>query len=331
MATACPDTWNPVALGPITAAVKALLEQAMQLSPEERAEVARVEREELATAWRTELNRRASSTRSPGFARTCVPRAASARSTFHFATAPTAVLDEQPLAFAEAVVRRFFVTARGRLSTWCLDGLISATVPMMSRSSPLWPVLGALVVGGIAATIAYLAASHDIDNAVTNGPARFVGMAGGIGLCVGWYVTLLLTRGARVARHGITLSYQRIEPMATSYREIAMLTVDDLLAKLREVGYEPTAKACDEFGTVRGPIESSTPLAGANVAITDPKVKGWIRVQLAPPPEDSARAMGLIETWTTRGEAAGELALFALRALDGLLGQLTASYDDSAL
>lgn len=60
-------------------------------------------------------------------------------------------------------------------------------------------------------------------------------------------------------------------------------------------------------------------------------MKGWIRVQLAPPPEDSARAMGLIETWTTRGETANELALFALRALDGLLGQLTASYDDSAL
>lgn len=100
----------------------------------------------------------------------------------------------------------------------------------------MWPVLGALVVGGIAATIAYLAASNDIDKAVTNGPARFVGMAGGIGLCVGWYVTLLLTRGARAARHGITLSYQRIEPTATGYREITTLTVDDLLAKLREVG-----------------------------------------------------------------------------------------------
>jgi hypothetical protein len=207
---------------------------------------------------------------------------------------------------------------------------VPVSVPVMSRNSPLWPVLGALAVGVVAATIAYALASGDLDGP-TNGAARFVGMAGGIGLCVGWYVTVLVTRGGRVARHGMTLGYQRIEPTATGYREITTLTIEDLLAKLREAGYAPTAKACDELGTVRGSIDNNTPLAGANFAITDLKVKGWVRVQLAPPPDGSARAMGLIEAWTARGEAAGELALFTLRALDGMVGRLMASYDDSAL
>lgn len=56
-------------LPPMTAAVKAVIEQAMQLSPEERAEVANaldgmsaeapaLSREDLAAAWRPELDRR---------------------------------------------------------------------------------------------------------------------------------------------------------------------------------------------------------------------------------------------------------------------------------
>ena len=56
-------------LDPMTAAVKAVLEQAMQLSPEERAEVANaldgmsadapaLSPDDLATAWRPELDRR---------------------------------------------------------------------------------------------------------------------------------------------------------------------------------------------------------------------------------------------------------------------------------
>lgn len=65
----CELSWNAVALDPMTAAVKALLEQAMQLSPEERAEVANaldglsadapaLSSEDLAAAWRPELDRR---------------------------------------------------------------------------------------------------------------------------------------------------------------------------------------------------------------------------------------------------------------------------------
>ena len=63
-----PDA-EAVVLSPMTAAVKAVIEQAMQLSPEERAEVANaldgmsveapaLSREDLAAAWRPELDRR---------------------------------------------------------------------------------------------------------------------------------------------------------------------------------------------------------------------------------------------------------------------------------
>lgn len=65
----CDVSWNAVALDLMTAAVKALLEQAMQLSPEERADVANaldglsadapaLSPEDLAAAWRPELDRR---------------------------------------------------------------------------------------------------------------------------------------------------------------------------------------------------------------------------------------------------------------------------------
>lgn len=197
----------------------------------------------------------------------------------------------------------------------------------------MWPVLGALALGGLGAALGWYLASDDINKVGDwrNGAARFVGMGGAIGLCVGWYATVRLTRGTSLARTGLMLGYKRIEPTSTGYREVATLTVEDLLARLRAVGYQPIAKACDELGTIRGPLDTTTPLAGSNVAITDPRVKGHIRVQLATPPRDNARALGLIETWSSKGDSATELALFALRALDGMLGDLTASYDDSGL
>jgi Putative addiction module component len=65
----CGAPWNAVGLDPMTAAVKAVLKQAMQLSPEERAEVANaldgmsadapaLSPDDLAAAWRPELDHR---------------------------------------------------------------------------------------------------------------------------------------------------------------------------------------------------------------------------------------------------------------------------------
>src|SRR3954470_11727277 len=85
-------------------------------------------------------------------------------------------------------------------------GVSSATIPVMSRNSPLWPILGALAVGALGAVIAWYLASGDINKEGDwrNGAARFVGMGGAIGLCVGWYATLRLTRSSGLARTGMT-------------------------------------------------------------------------------------------------------------------------------
>jgi hypothetical protein len=123
----------------------------------------------------------------------------------------------------------------------------------------------------------------------------------------------------------------RIEPTATGYRELTTLTVEDLLAGLRRAGYAPRAAAGDDLGEARGPIDPTTPLAGANVEIRAPRVRGSIRLQLAPPPEGVARAMGLVEIWSESGDSAEELALFTLKVLDGLVGDLTASRESSRL
>jgi hypothetical protein len=41
--------------------------------------------------------------------------------------------------------------------------------------------------------------------------------------------------------------------------------------------------------------------------------------------------MGLVETWSEKGESAEELALFTLKVLDGLVDELTASRETSRL
>ena len=194
-------------------------------------------------------------------------------------------------------------------------------------------MLATLAGGAGALAIAWTLASDDLDKLgdFHGGAESFIGAAGALGLFAGYAISVRITRGKAVTRDGFTLSYRRIEPTATGYRELATLTVEDVLAGLRRVGYAPEVAATDDTGAVRGPLDPTTPLAGANFALRDPRVRGAIRVQLAPPPEGAARAMGLVETWSERGDSAEELALFTLRVLAGLVGDLTASRESSQL
>ncbi len=203
----------------------------------------------------------------------------------------------------------------------------------MARHSAVWILLGALGGGAVAFAIAWSLAGDDVHQLGDwrAGAARFIGFATVLGLFAGGAIAPRITRGKAVTRDGFTLSYRPIEPTATGYRELATLTVEDLLAGLRRAGYAPAAAASDDTGGVRGPIDPTTPLAGANVAIRDPRVRGSIRVQLAQPPEGAARAMGLVEIWSEKGDSAEELALFTLKVLDGLVGDLTASRETSQL
>jgi len=196
-----------------------------------------------------------------------------------------------------------------------------------------WPFVGA-VIGGVAGIAIGMALAGDDVNRVgdwRNGAARFVGMTGAIGLFAGYAIAQQLARGKRVNRDGFTLAYRPIAPTAEGYRENKLVTVGDVLAGLAKAGFEPRAEACDQFGERKGSIDDTTVLPGANVAISDPRVRGWIRVALAPSNEDQPRSLGLVEIWSERGGSAEELGLFTLRVLDGLVVELTATRESSAL
>jgi hypothetical protein len=201
----------------------------------------------------------------------------------------------------------------------------------MARAWLPWlvAVVGAVVLGGIG----YHFAGDDIHQMGDwrGGAGRFIGMLGAIGAFGGYLVTARLTRGPRYSRDGFTLSYKRIEPKAAGYREIETLRVSELLDALRAVGYEPRAEACNAEGTRLGPLDDTTALAGTNVAISDPRVRGWIRVQLPVPLADQPRALGLVEIWSERGLSAEELALFTMRSLDRFVGDLQAARESSKL
>lgn len=195
------------------------------------------------------------------------------------------------------------------------------------------PVFGALIGGAIAAAIAWTLAGSDVNRLGDwrGGSARFIGMVTALGVFVGFFATARLTRGAPVTRDGFTLSFRPLEPIPAGYRELTTLTVEDLLSRLREAGYAPKLGACDEVGERVGDGDPTTPLVGANISIADPGVRGWIRVHLPRPAQGQVRALGLVEVWSERGDSAEELALFALRALDGLVGNLAASRESSRL
>lgn len=192
-----------------------------------------------------------------------------------------------------------------------------------------WAWLGAIVVAAIGVVIGVALAGDELR--ISRGASRFVGMCGALGGFAGYLIVARLTRGQHLTRDGFTLSYRPLAPTAVSYRENATLTIADVLAGLAKLGYAPRAEACDDFGTRRGSIDATAPLQGTSVAITDPNVRGWIRVALAPFDDARPRTLGLVEIWSSRGDSAEELALFTLRVLDGFVAELAAARDTSQL
>lgn len=198
----------------------------------------------------------------------------------------------------------------------------------------LWSALGGLIGGLGAGALAWMVLGNDADTLGDwrgSGARRFLGMAFAIGFFVGAFIAARLAHGPLRSRDGFTLSYPLIEPQASGYRELTTLAVADLLAALRAFGYEPHAEACDAVGKRAGTLEPATPLAGANVALVDPGVRGWLRLELPIPLERRERAMGLLELWSGRGDSTTEFAMFTLRALDGLIGGVAAVRESSRL
>jgi len=190
-----------------------------------------------------------------------------------------------------------------------------------------------VIGGGVAAAIAWTLAGADVSKLGDwrNGAARFLGMVTAIGLFAGYFVTVRVVRGRSVSRDGFTLSLQPLEPVPSGYRELTALTMANLIERLRAVGYAPGLEACNELGERSGACDPATPLAGVNVAIVDPGVRGWIRLQLPVPASHQARALGLLEIWSEGGDSTEELALFTLRALGELVSGLAARRETSNL
>lgn len=195
------------------------------------------------------------------------------------------------------------------------------------------PLVGALVGGAIAFAIAWHLASSDINKEGDwrNGAARFIGFIAVIGIAVGYVGVSLIARGAKVSRDGYTITYKPAESVPVGYRELETLTLADLVDRLNALGYAPALEVCDALGTRMGPGDVGAPLVGANVALVDPGVRGWVRVQLPPPNDTQARAIGLVEIWSERGDSAEELALFTLRSLGELVHGLAAARESSRL
>ena len=194
-------------------------------------------------------------------------------------------------------------------------------------------MVGAAIGGAIGIAIGVALAGDDMNRLGDwrNGAARFVGAAGAIGLFAGYVIVKQIVGGKHVTRDGFTLTYRPIAPTADGYRDMKIATVADLIAGLAKAGFEPRAEACDEYGVRAGSIDDKTALPGANVAIMDPKVRGWIRIALAPVIEAQKRALGLVEIWSEGGDSAEELALFTLRTLGGLVEGLEAVRESSRL
>ena len=195
------------------------------------------------------------------------------------------------------------------------------------------PLVGALVGGAIAFAIAWHVAASDVNKVGDwrNGAARFIGLVGVIGIAVGYVGVSLLVRGAKVTRDGYTITYKPAEAVPQGYRELKTLTLTDLVDRLKALGYAPSLEVCDALGTRTGAGDAGAPLVGANVALVDRGVRGWVRVQLPPPNDGQARAIGLVEIWSERGESAEELALFTLRSLGELVHGLAAARESSRL
>jgi hypothetical protein len=193
------------------------------------------------------------------------------------------------------------------------------------------PLVVGVIVAVVSGAVAYWFASGDVGKVGDwrHGAERFIGFAAAGGLFAGYLVTAVIVRGVRAARGGFTLTYPKIVPKAESYRQLSTLVVGDVTAALRAAGYEPEIHACDETGAPRSALDPTTLLAGCNVAIVDRGVAGWVRLELPLPREEQARGLGLVETWSKRGDSTEELALFVIKTLDGLVGDVHASREDS--
>ena len=156
----------------------------------------------------------------------------------------------------------------------------------------------------------------------------FAGIAG----AAAFAVTRFWMVGRSKPRRSLVMAHRALALQVDGYREARALTVDDLLARLRGLGYRPAIAACADDGTVRGPAPAAMPLAGTHVRISDERLSGYLRLHLpATERAPGEHRLSLLEIVAEPSSAMEEMGLFALRELDGILGGVRVTPTDSAL
>lgn len=208
-----------------------------------------------------------------------------------------------------------------------------------SLRPPMRSIAVPALVGGVLAVVATAVARHAVAGAVaakggwlSGWDRSFVGMCGAAGFFLGYFVSLRLLRGARREERSWLLSVEQVVPAASSYREAAPPSLNDLVERLAARGYRLTTRQVDEAGAAVDGGDPRDPLAGRGVELEDERAGARVVVRLSERAAGEGGGLGVV-TAIERGRrrASEELALFAIVELAGLLPGLKYKDVDSAL
>lgn len=200
-------------------------------------------------------------------------------------------------------------------------------------------ILVPALIGGALAIVASVVAGRVVGPAIAakgGSFARwdhaFVGMCGAAAFFLGFFVSYRLMRGERRDERSWMLSLEQVVPTATSYREAAPPSVQDLIDRLKARGYQLQTSRVDEEGAPVAGGDDRDPLTGASVELRDDRAAARVVVRVSERAAGQGGGLGLI-TAIERGKkrASEELALFAIVELAAILPGLRYKDSDSAL
>lgn len=211
------------------------------------------------------------------------------------------------------------------------------------RSTSLRPSMRSILVpaliGGVLAVVATIVARAVVAPAIaakggwySRWDETFVGMCGAAAFFVGFLVSFRLMRDARREERSWMLSVEQVLPSATSYREAAPPSVQDLVDKLKARGYALQTGRVDDAGAPVAGGSNRDPLAGSAVELRDQRAGARVIVRVSERAAGEGGGLGIVTAIERGGRRASEeLALFAIVELAALLPGLEYKDADSAL
>jgi len=200
-------------------------------------------------------------------------------------------------------------------------------------------ILVPALIGCVLAVIATIAAKNAVAPAIaakggwfSRWDNSFVGMCGAAAFFLGFLVSLRVIRGPRRDERSWMLSMEQVVPTATSYRDAAPPSVQDLVDKLKARGYQLHTGRVDEAGAPVAGGDDRDPLVGSAVELRDDRAGARIVVRVSQRAAGEGGGLGMV-TAVERGSkrTSEELALFAIVELADLLPGMRYKDSDSAL